>query len=244
MDPQTDELIQKMNARQSIASKFLIDIRLLRLTDHIDHHRDRAWLRDLNKKFCTVEIPEPIASLGVRVALTDILDPSVPNVSLSSLFTQKMKGNVRGVMERIAHDHTNGVAGGIAIFDISRKAAGKYQNFMYDCIPSLWTKGQHYLAISVDLVVEELLPVLNDPEPIKPFFFRFLTEHERYIAQGLDPVFHDCTPGIMSKRLGTGNAYAIPMVASATLPFFEASAEYFEEQARRKRRRSWRLKNP
>ena len=105
------------------------------------------------------------------------------------------------------------------------------------------TKGPYFFVISVAIVVEELLPVLNDPDPIKPFFFRFLTEHERYIAQGLDPVFHDCTPGIMSKRLGTGNAYAIPMVASATLPLLEAIAEYFEQQARRKRRRSWRLKN-
>ena len=64
-------------------------------------------------------------------------------------------------------------------------------------------------------------------------------ESERYIAQGLDPVFHDCTPGIMNKRLGTGNAYAIPMVASATLPLLEAISEYFEKQPRKKRRRVW-----
>jgi len=235
-----EDLINKMNARESIRSKFLIDIRLLSLKAHIDHHRDRAWLRGLNKKFCTAGIPDPIASFGVRVKLNDILDPLVPNVSLGSLSTQKMKDNVRRVMERIAHDQAMGVAGDIAVFDISRNpATEKYQNFMYDCIPSLRTKGPYYFVVSVAFVLEEKLFGDDGEVPDEAYFFRYLTESERYIAQGLDPVFHDCTPGIMNKRLGTGNAYAIPMVASATLPLLEAISEYFEKQPRKKRRRVW-----
>ena len=88
-------------------------------------------------------------------------------------------------------------------------------------VPALRCNGPLLLVISLNRIGPngELLA----EDPTRKSYFRYLTDGERFLAQG----YKDSCIAFFGKkqaRKASGNAYAIPMMASNILPIFDAVA--------------------
>ena len=195
------------------------DVHISSLSDWWPMSRKRLWLRGVDKLLLgdSEELPEPALMRDLKVSLEELLEKDVPNMQPKCLNTVKRKKNLRDYTRRIKTEYNSALLerreppGKIAIFEIDRALDKKFGGvLLYDTVPSLRVNGQDLFIASVKDVVEGT--------PIKRrAFHRLLTVRERFLLQG-----HPADDASkFSKALGkfaTGNAFAVPMVASVVGP--------------------------
>ena len=188
------------------------DVHISSLSDWWPMSRKRLWLRGVDKLLLgdSEELPEPALMRDLKVSLEELLEKDVPNIEPEGLKTVRRMKALCDYTRRIlaeCHKAHREPRGKIAIFDVQNPGSV----LLYDTVPSLslW-RGQDLFIASVKDVVEGT--------PIKRrAFHRLLTVRERFLLQG-HPADDASKFNITLGKFATGNACAVPMVASVVGP--------------------------
>jgi len=202
------------------------DVQMSHLTAWWPHTRNRLWLRGASDVLlpCPEEMPLPLAMPGLKVRLTDLLEKGIPNLSIRDISTHKRRTNVLAYTEQIKHDYKAARdlgfdLGEIAVFEVDRALNKKFGGVLqYDTVPSLRVKGHDMFIASVRDVVAEA--------PIRErAFHRLLTIRERFMLQG-QPAEDASKLKLTMAKFASGNAFAVPMVASMVAPLLVLASAY------------------
>jgi site-specific DNA-cytosine methylase len=195
-----------------------VDVVVSDLTQFLPHHRVRTWIRGLDAA-CnngSKQLPPPIKRFGSGPpTLASMLDSNVPNFMLSDLSTEKKKNNAAAYLLKIEADKVASKAGEIAVLEIDRSASRRWSmTCLYDTVPSFRCKGPDFLLMSVG----------GPTEQVGSRLCRLLTPTERFRLLGHDTKLVPCFPGKCAAVKAAGNAFAVPMCASVTIPLMQAVA--------------------
>jgi site-specific DNA-cytosine methylase len=193
---------------------FIIDYSVVELSSVHPQHRRRGWLRGVRRDCLAGDSLPPIVMCSSDPAkLDDLLTPYAQHQDVK-LLTKKQQTNLAAYLRRIRTDISSGAAGSLAVIDVDRANDGVFApQLLYGKTATLRTKGPNLFVISTyDLA-----------SPVKlRAYFRFLTLGERFKLQGHSDRYAEFFPSKVACRRATGNAYAVPMLAAATLPLIQA----------------------
>jgi site-specific DNA-cytosine methylase len=197
----------------------VVDVVFSELNAFLPLNRRRSWLRGMRYDAAgkAIDLPPPVKSFGGRpVLLEELIGNNEAGKADLSKLTPQRKQNFEWYVERIRGDVASGKAGAIAVMDIDRGAGKVFGPVLaYDVIPGLRTRGPHYLLISTEDIGED--------EPEKKKVCRFLSVAERFQLLGYPAAFSEAAGRNLAHQL-TGNAFAIPMVASVVGPMVKEIA--------------------
>ena len=193
------------------------DVHISSLSDWWPMSRKRLWLRGVDKLLLgdSEELPEPALMRDLKVSLEELLEKDVPNMEPECLKTVKRMNTLCDRTDRIKADYNSALLGRgeppgkIAIFDLNNPRSV----LLYDTVPSLSFSPRP----SQDLFIASVKDVVEGTPIKRRAFHRLLTVRERFLLQG-----HPADDASkFNKALGkfaTGNAFAVPMVASVVGP--------------------------
>ena len=170
--------------------------------------RSRIFIRGLRKSLAEGSpLPPCLPPFGER-KLHEFLLPGLPPVEESQL-TSQQRENLRSVDKDLKKwvGEKKVEAGSLVVVPLDRSDHGVYnRSQQVDKSPTLTCSNRYlFVASTADL---------QEPDPSKRAFYRFLTENERMVLQGFPSnTLAEARPAL--RRKASGNAYPVPLMLAA-----------------------------